>query len=339
MRRLVLVSVPSLALVGCDIFGDDPIAGDAAFAITDTGTVLKLVSGDDAVDAPWTATVASGSEAVAQTSGDDLIVAVGSTIHAVAGTDGAVLWTWDAPSTVTALAGPVGGVVAVLTLDSLHGLGEGDGGEVWTHDLLDLPGVSDHALGAAGEHFVLGGAPARVLNAGTGDVAAAADLGVGTVQELAVSGSRAVFGGTTGLVAATVPGLSAEWTLPTDDEVDRLTVGGSFYYALLGGGVGGVDSDGTLLFETAVGDLFTALAAGGGLLVGARTDGTVFAWDGTTGAESWPISAPEPVTGLAIGGSTLFFLHGDVIDVANLADGADIGQHTADGTPVAIAAP
>lgn len=327
---------------GCGLFDDsvDP-DGDSVVVLTDAGTIERWVAGDDGPVQVWSDTVSAGSTGLLRSDSEFVYAAVDSTISAFDPAGGGAPWAtpFTTPSTVVATAGPVDGVLAVLTLTDLHGIDIVDGSESWKINLIDVPGVSDDALAGGAGNFVLGGEPVRAISAATGVVAASRDLGQGTVWSAAAAGGIAYVGSDSSLDALDIGDLAERWSLETSGAVEHILPGSPAYFAVLGGGVGAASGTGEDLFSVGGDEIFEAIDAGSDVLVGARGDGSIFAWDAASGADHWSLEAATgTTTGLVANGDTLFHAHGAVLDVIGLSDGTNLGTTTLDGSPIALIA-
>ena len=333
-------------LLGADCLGvplDDDDAAEPLLMATNAGSVGRFAGELDSASTLWTASILDSNRVSLAADGATAYVGAGDEVAAFA-LDGAgtmdPLWSWGAPDDVVALAGPASGRLFVMTNSTLHGL-DTNGGELWSVDLLiDLGGVSDDALAVSGSDLILGGDPTRRLDPSTGSVTHTLATGSSDVSDLVISGGVAYIGAASSLIAASSSTLTEQWSVPTTAAVDQVAVSGtSVAYAERGGVVGVVTLTGNPVFDTATSDVYDALLVVENLVVAARLDGALFAWDELDGTEIW--SAPElsgPVGSLDSNTVTAFYGHGDVLEGINLSDGSTLWQLSTSGEPVAVLA-
>lgn len=340
----------STVLVGADCLGgfiDDDDAGEQVLVGTDGGSLGLWSAGELETTAVWTTSIAAANRVAMAVDVDTVYVGAGADISAFPlaadSETQAALWTWSAPDDVVAMAGPGGGAVFVMTTSTLHALSDADGGELWTVDLLmDLTGVSDDALGYSGGTLVLGGNPTRRLDPSTGAVTHEYATTSSDVSNLEVVGGAVYLAAAEGVVALSSDTLSPLWTYPTTVEVDAVAVStAGVAFAERGGGVGSLTlASGNPVFHTDTADVYDALHAAAGLVVAARSDGALMAFDEVDGASPWePLeSLGGPVGTLDANTQTAFYGHGSVLDGINLSDGSSLFRLTPSGRPVAVIA-
>lgn len=335
-----LVSILLALLAGCDELPFDG-DGDPVVVVTSTGEVQRLSAGDDSASALWTASIDSSNQVSIAADGSDLFVASGQEIGAWDRDSGEAIW--DAPvameTEVVALAGVGGGAVFARTFDALVALQAADGGEIWRLDGLDLAGAADSALAYGSGAVFLGGSPMRRIDPASGGVTDE-EAGDQDTSEIAVGGSTLYAGMSSGVQAFGAAGLSFQWENPTADGVDHLSVGDdSVLYSVLGGGVGALTLGGNPIGEAQDGEVFDALAISGNLLLAARTDGTLFAFDEAQVEEVWVVEDTQgTVWDLAVNDRTVFYAVDGVLEAINLEDAAALWTHNTDGNIVAVEA-
>jgi len=329
-------------LGACDAFSIDD-DGEPFAVATDQGAVLALSGGTDSAALLWEAEVAASSRASIVADGSGLYVGSGQEVEALGRDSGAALWA--APATlvgvVVALAGPGDGAVYAMTLDgTLCAINTADGATRWSVDLLTtLPGSSDDALAFAGGSLLLGGDPIRSLDPADGSVRASYTSGDSYVSDMAVVGGTLFAGLADGVVALDLSSLEEQWRHGTEDEVDNLVASStSVFYSVVGQGVGLLTTTGNPVGVAGGDGVFEALAmSSDNLLLGARSDATLFAWDESTLAEQWSVSASNtPVQGLVTTTLSAFYANGGYIDGVTLEDGSSLWTYQAPGSPVGM---
>ncbi|HCP47831.1 MAG TPA: hypothetical protein DIU15_17455 [Deltaproteobacteria bacterium] len=330
-----------LALGGCDLglFDDD----GAGFLVgTDAGKVFHLIGGDSQASFGWEADIAASSKVVMDGSGDDILVGSGQEVVALSAMTGESLWGQPVSlgDDVVAVAGPLSGVAIVMTLEPfLVGIDMADGSELWRLDLLLSGNASDDAVAVGSSGVFLGGTEILKLDPQTGAEQAYYNTGTGSsyVVDIQVAGGTVYAGLEDGVVALSASTLSEEWRHPTADEVDNVSVGGSsVFYSVIGGGVGALTQlGGNLVGEAEDGSVFEALSVGGNLLLAARSDGTLLAYDEADMAEVWTIdgAAGAAVRDLVTSGDTIFYAAGSYVDGINLSDGSSLWSYDPSGNP------
>lgn len=350
LTRTALLLLLSTVLTGADCLGvlpDDDDAGEEVLVATDAGSLGLWSAGEVETTAIWTTTIPSANRVALAVDADTVYVGAGADISAfpLGATEGSqeALWTWTASDDVVAMAGPGDGALFVMTTSMVHALSDEDGGELWSVDLLiDLSGVADDALGYDGGNLVLGGNPTRRLDPATGAVTHEYPTSSSDVSDLEVDGGSVYLAAAEGVVALTSATLTESWVHPTAIEVDEVAVGASGVgFALRGGGIGMLVADnGTPVFTTDAQDVYDGLLIAGGLLVVARSDGAVLAFDEADGTEPWaPLETlGGPVGGMDANAQTLFYGHASVLDGINLSDGSSLFGLSPSGRPVAVTA-
>jgi outer membrane protein assembly factor BamB len=339
-----LLSLCSLlpALGACDLFSVDD-DGEPFAVATDQGSLLALRGGTDSAALLWEGQVAPSSRASIVADGSAVFVGSGQEVKALSRDGGAALWAAPAilVGDVVALAGPGDGAVFAMTLDgTLAAINTGDGATRWTLDLLvDLPGSSDDALAFAGGSLLLGGDPIRSLDPADGSVRAEYPSGDSYVSGMVVVGGTLFAGLADGVVALDLSSLAEQWRHGTEDEVDNLVASStSVFYSVVGQGVGVLTTTGNPVGVAGGDGVFEALAmSSDNLLLGARSDATLFAWDESTLAEQWSVSASNPpVQGLVTTTLSVFYANGGYIDGITLEDGSSLWSYQAPGSPVGM---
>jgi len=341
---LFLLCSLSLSLGACEGFTDDDDDDGTSFALaTDEGALQLLTGGNSSL--LWDAEIAAASTASITSDGSSLFVGSGTEVNAFSQSSGAALWTSPVslPGDVVALAGPGEGAVYAMTLDgTLSALAVADGALLWSVDLLvALPGSSDDALLFAAGSLLLGGDPIRNLDPADGSVRASYVSGDSYVSDMAVVGSTLYAGLANGVVALSVSSLSEQWRHDTEDEVDNLSVSSaSVFYSVVGHGVGLLTTTGNPVAVAGDDAVFEALAVSSeNLLLGARSDGTLFAWDETALTSVWSVpDLSTPVQGLIIISDRVFYAHGVFVDGINLSGGESLWVYTSPGNPVGLLA-
>ncbi len=339
----------STVLTGADclgVLGDDD-DGERVLVGTDGGSLSLWSAGEIETTSIWTTSIASANRVALVVDSDTVYVGAGAEIAAFPleadSISQAALWTWSAPDDVVAMAGPGSGAVFVMTTSTLHALSDEDGGELWTVDLLlDLSGVSDDALGFANGDLILGGNPTRRLDPSTGATTHQIAMASSDVSDLQVVGGTVYLAAAEGVVALTSSSLSPLWTYDTPVQVDAVAVSSAGVgFAERGGGVGSLTlGTGSPSFTTDASDVYDGLLAAAGLVVAARSDGTLLAFDEVDGSAPWePLdSFGGPVGGLDGNNQTLFYGHSSVLDGVNASDGSSLFSLTPNGRPVAVVA-
>ena len=341
---LSLLVALGLSLGACELFIDEDPADGTPFALaTDQGSLQLLSGGTVSASLLWDAEIAAAGKASIASDGNSLFVGSGTEVNAFSQSSGAALWTApiDVAGDVVALAGPGQGAVYAMTLDgTLAALAVNDGSLLWSVDLLvGLPGSSDDALLFAAGALLLGGDPIRSLDPADGSVRASYASGDSYVSDMAVVGSTLFAGLADGVVALSVSSLSEQWRHDTADEVDNLAVGSaSVFYSVVGQGVGLLTTTGNPVAEAGGDAVFEALAVSSeNLLLGARSDGTLFAWDEAALADVWSVpDLSTPVQGLVSNSNSVFYAHGLFVDGINLSDGSSLWIYTSPGNPVGL---
>ncbi len=346
MRHLALVGLLALlpALSACgDFFGDDgDVEGDPFVLANDQGSVQALAGGDVSAALLWEGEIAPSATAVMVSDGDSLYV--GSATQVVAFSQSTGAQQWAAPASLTgdavALAGPGSGAVFAMTLDgSLSAINLLDGSISWTLDLLvDLPGSSDDALFFSEGVLFLGGDPIRALSPTDGSLLASYSTGDSYVSDLAVVGGAVFAGLADRVVALSSSSLEELWSHPTSDEVDNLVAGGgSVFFSVVGGGVHLLTDSGNPVASAGGDSVFQALARSSrNLLLAARSDATLFAWDEVALEEQWSLTeADTPVQGLVASGSSVFYGNAGYVDGISASDGSSLWYYQA-GVPAGL---
>jgi|GEM_PF-1701341 len=346
-RRLLILAllVSSSSLLGADCLGvllDDDDSESVVLA-TDSGYLGRLAGTSTEASTTWTGEIANSNRVSVVADAESVYVGAASQVRAVALTglgEQAETWTWSAPDDVVALAGPGDGRLYVMTTSTLHALGT-DGGEIWSVDLLlDLTGVADDAIAFGGGALILGGNPVRRLNPATGAVTHTLTTGSTDVSAVAVSGGVAYIATATGVVAAAAADLVQQWEHPTSAEVDEVhATASSIAYAVRGGEVGLLAIGGNPVFDSgSETGVFDGLLIAQNLVVAARADGDLLAWDEGDGSLIWSESLSGPVGGLDANGVTVFYGHGDELEALNLSDGSTLWRLSTTGSPTAVLA-
>jgi len=347
-RSLVLLLAVCLllpALAACDEFlGDDDDDGEPFVLATDQGQLVSLSGGLASTSLLWEEQVAPAARASIATDGASLYVGSGQEVAAFAQDSGDALWS--APvnlnGEVVALAGPGSGAVYAMTLDgTLAALEAGDGSLRWSLDLvLGLPGSSDDALLYAQGALILGGDPIRSLSPADGSVQASYASGDSYVSAMHAVGGTLYAGLADGVVALSLGSLSELWKHPTSDEVDNLAAGSTtVFYSVVGQGVGALTPTGNPVGVAGDDGVFQALAVADNLLLAARSDATLFAWDEASLEEVWAIPYPgTPVRGLVTTSLSAFYANSNLIYGVNLSNGNSLWNYTPQGNPVGLLA-
>ncbi len=345
VSTLTLLGLGSILLVGADCLGSfvDDDDGEPVILATDAGFLGRISGTDSEGTTVWTGSIDGANRVSMVEDGTTVYVGAGSTVAAFPlDNSGSAIadWTWSAPDDVVALAGPGVGAVFVMTTSTLHAVGT-EGGEIWSLDLLvDLSGVSDDALGFEGGDLILGGDPTRRLDPSNGDVTHSLATGSSDVSDLVVSGGVAYIGSATGVVAASSGALAEQWTHATDGEVDELAASaGGVAYAVRGGVVGFLTSGGNPVFDSgAETGVFDGLVISQNVVIAARADGALLAWDELDGTEVWNESLTGPVGDVEANDRTVFYGHGDELEALALSDGSSLWRLTTTGGPAAVLA-
>jgi len=331
-------------LGACGEFFDDDGDGEPFVVVTDQGQLAALSGGLGSYAFLWEGSVAPSARASIVSDGNSLYVGSGQEVSAFAEDSGEVLGS--APLTlggeVVALAGPGDDAVYAMTLDgTLAAIETSDGSLRWTQDLLQgLTGASFDALLFAQGALVLGGDPIRSLSPADGSVQATYPSGDSYVTGMHAIGGTLYAGLADGVVALSLGTLGELWKHPTDDEVDNLAVGSTtVFYSVVGQGVGALTLTGNPVGEMGDDGVFEALAIGANLLLAARSDATLFAWDEASLEEVW--SDPyqgTPVRGLVTTSLSAFYANSDIVYGVNLENGNSLWFHTGEGNPVGLLA-
>ena len=347
MRRLSLVvlcwaCVPLLGACGDFLGDDDDVEGDLFVLANDQGNVQLLAGGDVSAALLWEGEVAPAVSAVMVSDGLSLFVGSATEVAAFSQSTGTL--QWSTPATITgdavALAGPGSGAVYAMTLDgSLSAIDLVDGSTIWTLDLLvDLPGASDDALLYSGGVLFLGGDPIRALSPSDGSLLASYSSGDSYVSDLAVVDGTLFAGLADRVVALSVSSLEELWSYPTSDEVDNLVAGGgSVFFSVVGGGVHLLTLSGNPVASAGDDGVFQALTrSNNNLLLAARSDATLFAWDEVALEEVWSLTeADTPVQGLVASGASVFYGNAGYVDGISAVDGSSLWYYQA-GSPAGL---
>lgn len=346
LSTLALIAATSSVLVGADCLGpllDDDDAEEPLLLASDSGFIGRLAGTDTEGNTVWTGSIATANRVSMVEDGGSVYYGAGSTVGSfvLLGTGAQEAnWTWSAPDDVVALAGPGNGTLFVMTTSTLHGLSI-DGGEIWTVDLLvDLSGVADDALGYSNGDLILGGDPTRRLDPSDGSVTHTYATGSSDVSALTVAGGLVYLASADGVVALSSATLDEQWTHATSAEVDEVaTSAGGVAYAVRGGVVGFLANGGNPVFDSgAETGLFDGLAISQNVVLAARADGALLAFDEADGSEVWSETLAGPVGGLDANDITVFFGHGDVLEALALSDGSSLWRLTTSGSPAAVLA-
>ena len=141
------------------------------------------------------------------------------------------------------------------------------------------------------------------------------------------------------VVALALPQLSEVWSHPTSDEVDNLVVGGAaVFYSVLGAGVGLLTTSGNPVASADDDGVYEALAMGpDNLLLGARSDAVLLAWDETALEEQWTVTdVSVPVQGLASAGTSVFYGNGGYVDGISAVNGNSLWVYQASGAAAGL---
>jgi len=328
-------------LLGCGGFLDDD-DGEPALVVTSTGAVQRLGATEDGVSVTWSGSIDPSTNVRIVSDGSDVFVASGQEVRAFDDGDaGTELWdpAVSFATDVVAIAGPAGGALFVLTIDSLVAVQVADGAELWRQDLFDLGDPSDDALAVVDGALFLAGNPINRIDVADGTVTHTA-AGSASISRLVGANGSVYVGGPSGVTAYSSSSLSQAWHHDTDGSVDELAIGnGSVLYAVFGGtgGLGLLTSSGNPVGEAEPGEVFQAVAIGGSLLLGARADGTLVALDAADLAEVWTVAGDSGVWGMSLNSQTIFYATGGELDGLNLDDGGQIyGPFTGNGEIVAV---
>ncbi len=346
LSSLSLLLVTGSLLVGADCLGsvvDDDDGGEPLIYATDGGFIGRLSGTDTSGSTVWNGGISSSNRVALVADGAAVYVGAGSVVSSFpldASGEHSAEWAWTAPDDVVALAGPGNGAVYAMTTSTLHAIST-SGGELWSVDLLlDLSGVSDDAIAFSGGALILGGDPTRRLDPSNGDVTHTYATGSTDVSDVAISGGTAYLGTASGVVAVSASDLSEQWTLATSAAVDEVAAGADgVAYAVRGGVVGVVTSGGNPVFDTgAETGVFDGLVVSQNLVMAARADGTVLAWDELDGTEVWEAMLAGPVGGLDANAQTAFYGHADVIEALAMSDGSSLWSLVTTGNPAGVLA-
>jgi outer membrane protein assembly factor BamB len=339
-----LIRLLSLLLVaftaGCDLLLGDDDDGDPGLVGDAGGTVYRLSGGVDTVDVIWTADVAVTDSISFATAGSTVIVAAGSRVHGFAEDSGDELWTADVIDQVVALTQGDGRAYA-LSFTALTAIDVDDGSIVWTLDFTAdaIVGVSFADPVFSGSAVILGGDPVRRVDAASGIVSATYATSDTEMLGLAADGSE-VFVGTRNGIFGLSGGLDETWSLARTDDVDRIVpTPAGIFYSQVGAGVGLVSDAGAALWNEDDGAVYEALVAGEGVVVGARLQGTVHAFNPTDGTSLWSVdTTSSPVRGLAVSGTTVLYGGGMFVQGLDLNDGSVLWEWSPGAGPVGVAA-
>ncbi len=335
MRTTAVWGALALVMVGCGPILDDD-DGEPAVVATNTGAVQRIGAAEELVSVLWSGTIDASSSVSILADGSDVFVGSGQEVRAFDDGDGGNE-VWDPPvsfaTEVVALAGPGGGNLFVLTIDSLVALNVADGSEVWRQDLFDLGDPANDALAFGAGAVFLGGDPISRLDPATGDVTHTAD-GTSQISDVVVDGNSVFVGGPDGVTAFGATSLGESWHHPTSGDVDALAVGnGTVLYSVFGGdgGMGALTSSGNPIGEAEPGEVFQTVAVAGSLLLGARADGTLVALDAADLGEVWTAPGDSTVWGLSTNAQTVFYATGGALDGLNLDDGSQLWDFAGNG--------
>ena len=338
--RWLLVLVAVMILPGADCLGPlDDDDGEPVLVGTDGGEVQRLSASEEQVSVSWTASIDPSNQVLAAPARADGLVASGQELRGFGRDSGDELW--DAPvsfaSDVVALT-EGSGLVFALTFDSLVALDVSDGAEAWRVELFDLGDPADAALAFGAGAVFVGGNPIARINASTGATTHTAD-GSSSISDIVVSGSTLYVGSPDGVQALSASDLSEDWLHPTASEVDHVAVGSvSVFYSVFGGGVGALTLSGNPTGTALDGDVVQALAIGGNLLLAARSDGLLFAFDEADVSEVWNVAGDSEIWALSVNDQTVFYATGGALDGLNLADSSSLWSFTSSGRVVAAEA-
>ena len=343
---LVLLFSLGSVLAGCDLFIDDEDSGDLFVLATDQGSLQLLSGGTASASLVWDVEIAAAGKVSIVSDGSSIFAGSGAEVGAFSQASGVALW--PAPASlggdVVALAGPGEGAVYAMTLDgTLAALDVTAGALLWSVDLLiDLPGSADDALLFAQGSVLLGGDPIRNLDPADGSVRASYPSGDSYVSDMAVIDDTLFAGLADGVVALSVESMSEQWRYSTADEVDNLVATSSgVFFSVVGQGAELLTTTGNPIAVAGDDAVFEALGASSdNLLLGARSDGTLFAWDEAALSEQWSVADLSlPVHDLVVRGESVFYGHGLFVDGINLSDGGSLWIYSSPGNPVAMLGP
>ncbi len=159
------------------------------------------------------------------------------------------------------------------------------------------------------------------------------------VSEIVIAGGVAYAGLVEGVAALPLSGaFTPAWTVASSADVDHVAVGGdTIAFAVLGAGIGIVDSAGNPVAESGSDEVLRALTIADGLVVGAGSDAGLIAWDAGTAAQQWSVDGSGGnVWGLEADGDTLYFASGGVLEGVATADGSQLFSASSSGDVVAI---
>ena len=133
--------------------------------------------------------------------------------------------------------------------------------------------------------------------------------------------------------------MEEQWRHYTEDEVDNLVANStSVFYSVVGQGVGVLTTTGNPVGVAGDDGVFEALAiSSDNLLLGARSDATLFAWDESSLAELWSVTASNtPVQGLVVTTLSVFYANGGYVDGVTLEDGGSLWSYQPPGSPIGM---
>jgi outer membrane protein assembly factor BamB len=288
----------------------------------------------------WTARVAETDSVSFAVVGTTVVVGAGARVHGLDEATGEELWTADVIDQVVALTQGDGRAYA-LGFTALTALDVADGSVAWTLDFTTdgIAGVSFADPVFSGGAVVLGGDPVRRVAADTGNVATTYATSDTEMLGLAADGGD-VFVGTRSGIFGLNSAFTELWSHPTTDEVDRIVPTPSgIFYSQVGAGVGLVSSTGEAVWNVDDGAVYEALRGAEGVVVGARLQGTVHAFDPVGGTQIWSVTeTSSPVRGLAVSGTTVLYGGGGFVQGLALADGTVLWEWSPGAPPVGVAA-
>lgn len=339
--RLLCLSCVLLMLSGCDGFGIGDDDDSVLALVTDEGEVRVLGGSDDNVETTWTSSISASAHAPLVVSGSSIYVGSGTALARFSLQDGSAPWTQvELPSDVLTLVSPSDDRVIVLNFNEIMGFDGDSGATLWTRNVLDdLLGVADSALDSEGGVVALGGDPTRLLDAETGNDFAEHGTGTTAVADVVLDGGSVFIGLATGVIAVDSETADAQWAVSTAAAVDGLTVsGGLVFYSTLGGGLGILDrSNGEILGTAEPGEAFRDVAAAGDVLLAARSDGTLLAYD-TALDEIWRQEGASSFGGLAAGSRNVYYASGGAVEALSLEAGDYLWQRDYPGAVVSVQA-